>query len=207
MAGNKKRRFNTPIRPMGNLNRPSTGGGTTDTPPMSGAARATREGTKNPQIQDLEERDSEPEPGKEAPERTASTESSITTYLEQIFSKRFDAMQSMVEHLPGVAPPIRRSNPDSYADTPFVEEIASVEMPRTSPSQASRCMTVLATPMITSRSTSKGCWRLNSLRNPAKARYAKGLSNNFVEQLASNRSLEKTSDGLYEILQHRVEPL
>ncbi|KAG5397571.1 hypothetical protein IGI04_019385 [Brassica rapa subsp. trilocularis] len=47
-----------------------------------------------------------------------------------MFSKRFDAMQSMVERLPGVAPPIRRSNPDSYTDTPFAEEIASVEMPR-----------------------------------------------------------------------------
>ncbi|KAF2546688.1 hypothetical protein F2Q70_00022097 [Brassica cretica] len=33
------------------------------------------------------------------------------------------------------------------------------------------------------------------------------FSNKFVEQLASSRSLEKTSDGLYEILQHRVEPL
>ncbi|XP_013668715.2 uncharacterized protein LOC117126094 [Brassica rapa] len=29
----------------------------------------------------------------------------------------------------------------------------------------------------------------------------------FVEQFASSRSLEKTSDGLYEILQHRAEPL
>ena len=36
-------------------------------------------------------------------------------------------MQSMVERLPGVAPPIRRSNRGSYADTPFVEDI---EMPR-----------------------------------------------------------------------------
>ncbi|KAF3534742.1 hypothetical protein DY000_02042901 [Brassica cretica] len=129
-AGYKKRRFNTPIRPMGNLNTPSTAGGTTDTPPMSGVAGATREGTENPKIHKLEESDSEPEPGKEAPERTAAIESPISAYLEQIFSKRFDAMQSMVERLPGVVPPIQRSNPDSYADTPFVEEIASVEMPR-----------------------------------------------------------------------------
>ncbi|KAF2555082.1 hypothetical protein F2Q68_00017396 [Brassica cretica] len=93
-------------------------------------AGATREGTENPQIHDQEESDSDPEPGKEAPERAAETESSITAYLEQIFSKRFDAMQSKVERLPGVAPPIRRSNPDSYADTPSVEEIASIEMPR-----------------------------------------------------------------------------
>ena len=78
----------------------------------------------------MEESDSELEPENEAPKRAAAAESSITAYLEQIFSKRFDAMQSMVERLPGVAPPIRRSNPDSYADTPFVEDIASVEMPR-----------------------------------------------------------------------------
>ncbi|KAF3587790.1 hypothetical protein F2Q69_00031266 [Brassica cretica] len=34
-----------------------------------------------------------------------------------------------------------------------------------------------------------------------------GLSDKFVEQFASSRSLEKTSDSLYEVLQHRVEPL
>ncbi|XP_013651589.1 uncharacterized protein LOC106356369 [Brassica napus] len=33
------------------------------------------------------------------------------------------------------------------------------------------------------------------------------LSDNFGEQFASSRSLEKISDDLYEILQHRVEPL
>ncbi|KAF3599828.1 hypothetical protein F2Q69_00035283 [Brassica cretica] len=29
----------------------------------------------------------------------------------------------------------------------------------------------------------------------------------FVEQFTSSKDLEKTSDGLYEILQHRTEPL
>ena len=33
------------------------------------------------------------------------------------------------------------------------------------------------------------------------------LSDKFVEKFASSRDLEKTSDGLYEILQHRAEPL
>ncbi|KAF3576072.1 hypothetical protein DY000_02031039 [Brassica cretica] len=33
------------------------------------------------------------------------------------------------------------------------------------------------------------------------------LSYRFVEQFASSQNLEKTSDSLYEILQHRVEPL
>ncbi|KAF3556705.1 hypothetical protein F2Q69_00013466 [Brassica cretica] len=128
-TGNKKRRFNTRIRPMGNLNTPNSGEGTTGTPPTSGVAGETREGTENPRIHDLEEDYSEPEPENEGPNNTA-TESSITAYLEQIFSKKFDAMQSMVERLLRVAPQIRRSNPDSFADTPFVEEIVSVEMPR-----------------------------------------------------------------------------
>ncbi|KAF2589452.1 hypothetical protein F2Q70_00039296 [Brassica cretica] len=99
-TGNKKRRFNTRVRPKENLNTPSTEGGTIDKPPALGVAGASREGTENPQIHNLKESDSEPEPEKEAPGRAAATESSITAYLEQIFSKRFDAMQSMVERLP-----------------------------------------------------------------------------------------------------------
>ncbi|KAF3574796.1 hypothetical protein F2Q69_00059725 [Brassica cretica] len=47
-----------------------------------------------------------------------------------MFSKRLDAMKSMVERLPRVAPQIWKSNPDSYADTPFTEEITRIEMPR-----------------------------------------------------------------------------
>ncbi|KAF2599754.1 hypothetical protein F2Q70_00026055 [Brassica cretica] len=72
-TGNKKRRFNTRVRSMGNLNTPSTEGGNIDTPPALGVAGATREGTENPQIHNLEESDSEPEPEKEASERAAAT--------------------------------------------------------------------------------------------------------------------------------------
>ncbi|KAF3554575.1 hypothetical protein F2Q69_00013611 [Brassica cretica] len=200
--------------------------GTTDTPPASGVAGATQEGTENPQIHDLEESDSEPEPGK------AATESSITAYLEQMFSRRFDAKQSMVERLPGVGPSIRRSNPDSYADTPFAEEIASVEMPRkfSFPSikmydgtgdpddhmQYKQRMLAVALPKESREATMcKGFgstlvgpalqWYIN-LPTRSISSFA-GLSDKFVEQFASCRSLEKTSDGLYEIFQHRVEPL
>ncbi|KAF2556088.1 hypothetical protein F2Q68_00015902 [Brassica cretica] len=91
--------------------------------------RATHKGAENPQVHNLEESDSEPESDKEMPEKISVTESSMTAYLETMFSKRF-AMQSIVECLAGVAPPICRSKPNSYADTPFVEGIASVEMPR-----------------------------------------------------------------------------
>ncbi|KAF3582607.1 hypothetical protein DY000_02031037 [Brassica cretica] len=47
------------------------------------------------------ESESEPEPDKEAPEGAAKTESPMVAYLEHMFSKRLDAMQSMVERLPG----------------------------------------------------------------------------------------------------------
>ncbi|KAF3554256.1 hypothetical protein F2Q69_00013522 [Brassica cretica] len=202
-------------------------------PPAPRVAGETREGTENPKIQYLEESDSEKEPEKEALERAAAAESSVTAYLEQIFSKRFDAMQSMVERLPGVAPPIRRSNPDSYADTPFVEDIASVEMPRkfSFPSikmydgtgdpddhtaQYNQRMLAVALPKESREATMcKGFdstligpalqWYIN-LPTRSISSFA-GLRDKFVEQFASRRSLEKTSDGLYEILQHRVEPL
>ncbi|KAG2271616.1 hypothetical protein Bca52824_066171 [Brassica carinata] len=47
---------------MGNLNTPTSGEGTTDTPPTPRVAGATWEGTENPQIHDQEESDSDPEP-------------------------------------------------------------------------------------------------------------------------------------------------
>ncbi|KAF2531224.1 hypothetical protein F2Q70_00030006 [Brassica cretica] len=210
---------------MGNLSTPNTGEGTTNATPASGAAGATRKGIDDHQINDLEESDSEPEHEKEEPEKTAA-ESSITAYMEQMFSKRFDAMQSMVERLPGVAPPIRRSNPDSYTDTPFAEEIASVEMPRKFSfpnikmydgigdpddhiAQYKQRMLAVALPKESREATMcKGFgstligpalqWYIN-LPTRSISSFA-GLRDKFVEQFASSRSLEKTSDGLYEIL-------
>ncbi|XP_013617532.1 PREDICTED: uncharacterized protein LOC106324054 [Brassica oleracea var. oleracea] len=218
---------------MGNLNTPNSGEGATDPAPESGVAEATLEGAENPRFHNVEESDSEPEYNKETPEKITATESSMTAYLEQMFSKRFDALQSMVERLPGVAPPIRRSNPDSYADTPFVEAIALVEMPRmfSFPSikmydgtgdpddhiaQYKQRMLAVALPKESREATMcKGFgstligpslqWFIN-LPTRSISSFA-SLSDKFVEQFASSRSLEKTSDGLYEILQHRVEPL
>ncbi|XP_048620015.1 uncharacterized protein LOC125590479 [Brassica napus] len=139
----------------------------------------------------------------------------------------------MVERLPGVAPPIRRRNPDSYADTHFAEEIASVEMPRkfSFPSikmyngtgdpdddiaQYKQRMLAVALPKESHEATMCKGFGFTLIR-PALQWYINlptrfissfaGLSDKFVEQFTSSRSLEKTSDGLYEILQHRVEPL
>ncbi|KAF3565431.1 hypothetical protein DY000_02014363 [Brassica cretica] len=144
-----------------------------------------------------------------------------------------DDMQSMVERLPGVAPPIRKSSPDSYADTRFTDEITLIEMPRkfsfpsikayddtTDPddhvSQYRQRMLAVALPKESREETMcKGLgstltgpalqWYIN-LPSRSIASFAV-LSDKFVEQFASSRDLEKTSDGLYEILPHWAEPL
>ncbi|WZZ78178.1 hypothetical protein YC2023_098750 [Brassica napus] len=232
-SAEKLSQFQHPGSTHGNLNTPNSGEGVTDPALGSGVARATREGAENPQVHNLEESDSEPESDKETPEKISATESSMTAYLEKMFSKRFDAMQSMVERLPGVAPPIRRSNPDSYVDTPFVEGIASVEMPRKFffPSikmydgtgdpddhiaQYKQRMLAVALPKESREATMcKGFG--STVIGPALQWYINlptrsissftSLNDKFVEQFTSSRSLERTSDGLYEIFQHRVEPL
>ena len=61
---------------------------------------STRDKAKNAQTYDKEDSDSEPEPDKEAPDGATKVESPMVAYLEQMFSKGLDAMQSMVESLP-----------------------------------------------------------------------------------------------------------
>ncbi|KAF3574327.1 hypothetical protein F2Q69_00058469 [Brassica cretica] len=59
-------------------------------PPRRDAA--TREKAKGAQTYDVEDSESEPEPDKEAPEGVAKMESPMVAYMEQMFSKRVDAM-------------------------------------------------------------------------------------------------------------------
>ncbi|KAF3550908.1 hypothetical protein DY000_02007496 [Brassica cretica] len=194
---------------------------------------STREKAKDAQTYDIEDSESKPQPDKEAPEGATKAESPMVAYLEQMLSKRLDTMQCMVERLPGVAPPIRKSNPDSYADNPFTDEITLIEMPRkfsfpsikayddtTSPddhiAQYRQRMLAVALPKEARDATMcKGFG--STLTGPAMQWYINLpsrsiasfviLSDKFVEEFASSKGLEKTSDGLYEILQHRAEPL
>ena len=138
----------------------------------------------------------------------------------------------MVERLLGVAPPIRKSNPGSFTDTPFTENIALIEMPRKffpnikmydgtgDPDvhvvQYKQRVLAVALPREFREATMcKGFgstligtalqWYIN-LPIGSISSFAT-LSDGFVELFTSSRNLEKTSDSLYEILQHRVEPL
>ena len=107
IASNKKCLFRTQVRSIPSLDTPNTAGGTAQQP--SGEAGASGEKAGDTRVHETISSDSE----METSEGAASLQSSLTTYLEQMFSKKLDAMQSMVERLPGVAPPIRKSNPGS----------------------------------------------------------------------------------------------
>ncbi|KAG2266357.1 hypothetical protein Bca52824_073436 [Brassica carinata] len=60
-----------------------------------------REKAQDAQTYDVEDSESEPEPDKEAHDGATKAESPMVAYLEQMFTKRLDAMQSMVERLLG----------------------------------------------------------------------------------------------------------
>lgn len=52
-------------------------------------------------------------------QEAAVTKKSVEmAYLEWIFFKKFEAVQSFIERLPGINPPMRRSALDSSMDTP-----------------------------------------------------------------------------------------
>ncbi|KAF3512537.1 hypothetical protein F2Q69_00006559 [Brassica cretica] len=129
-------------------------------------------------------------------------------------------MQSMVERFPGVAPPIRKSNPDSYADTPFAYQIILIEMPMKfsfpsikeydGPSDSDDHVTqymqrMLAVALPKESREAIMCKGFGSiLTGPALQWYinlpSRSISSfaipsdKFVEQFASSRDLEKTYD-------------
>ncbi|KAF3524219.1 hypothetical protein F2Q69_00048827 [Brassica cretica] len=100
-ASNKKRRFRTQVRPMLTLETLNSGAGTNLPTTAPGGDASTQEKAKDAQTYDMEDIDSEPEPDKEASDGAARTESPMIGHLHQMFSDRLDAMQSMVERLPG----------------------------------------------------------------------------------------------------------
>ncbi|KAF3485405.1 hypothetical protein F2Q69_00052554 [Brassica cretica] len=100
-ASNKKRRFRAQVRPMPTLETPNSGTDANLPPTASGGDTSTREKARDAQTYDVEDSESEPEPNKEAPDGATKAESPMVVYLEQMFTKRLYAMQSMVERLPG----------------------------------------------------------------------------------------------------------
>ncbi|KAL0702587.1 hypothetical protein Bca4012_058709 [Brassica carinata] len=230
-AGNKRRRFRTRVRPMPPLDTPTNEEGAAHRPipvdePENGDTVTRKTWTHR-------DSDSEMEDEEYSPDDLAITKPAMAAYLEKMFSEKFNTIQSMVERLLEVAPPARRIDPNSYSDTPFMEEIKSVEMPRKFSFPAvkmydgtsdpdnhvaqykQRMLTVAIPKELREPTMCKGFgstltgpdlqWYINL---PTKStRSFAALSDKFVEKFASSRNLEKSSENLYEVLQHRGEPL
>ncbi|KAK0580870.1 hypothetical protein LWI29_007278 [Acer saccharum] len=149
------------------------------------------------------------------------------------FSRRFAEMEALIQRIPGVPAPIKKSTANSFADSPFVDAIALMEMPKkfnfpnmkqyegtTDPddhiAQYKQRMFTAAIP----RDLREACMCKafgSSLSGPALQRYTNlpnnsidsfaQLTDTFVEQFASSRKLEKLSDDLYTITQRTGENL
>ena len=55
---------------------------------------------------------------------------SPSTTLEQVVGKRFAEMEAMIQRIPGVPTRLKKSLPHSYVDSPFVDSITLVDMPK-----------------------------------------------------------------------------
>ncbi|KAK0603081.1 hypothetical protein LWI29_001207 [Acer saccharum] len=149
------------------------------------------------------------------------------------FSRRFTEMEALIQRIPGVPAPIKKSTANSFADSPFVDAIALMEMPKkfnfpnmkqyegtTDPddhiAQYKQRMFTAAIP----RDLREACMCKafgSSLSGPALQWYTNlpnnsidsfaQLTDTFVEQFASSRKLEKLSDDLYTITQRTGENL
>ncbi|KAF3505861.1 hypothetical protein F2Q69_00006025 [Brassica cretica] len=196
MASNKKRRFRTQVRPMPTLETPKSGMGA-NLPTMTlGGDASTREKAKDAQTYDVEDSESEPEPDKEAPNGAVRMESPMIAHLHQMFSERLDAMQSMVERLPEFSFPSIKAydsttDPDDHV-AQYIQRMLTIALPKGS-HEATMCKgfgSTLTGPALQ--------WYINL---PARSiAFFAVLREKFVEQSASSRDLENTSDSLYEIV-------
>ncbi|KAF3536467.1 hypothetical protein F2Q69_00022929 [Brassica cretica] len=168
---------------------------------------STCEKAKDAQTYDVDDSESEPEPDKESPDGATKAESPMVAYLEHIFTKRLDATQSMVERLPEMPKKFSFPSIKAYDGTTDLDDHVAhyrqrmlvVALPKGS-HEATMCKgfgSTLIGPALQ--------WYIN-LPSRSIASFAV-LSDKFVEQFASSKDLEKTSDSLYEILQHHAEPL
>lgn len=68
-------------------------------------------------------------------EAAITKKSEEAVYVKDVFFKKFKAVYSLIESLPSVSPPIRRSASDSYADTPLHTRSPTSGYQEGSPSQ------------------------------------------------------------------------
>ena len=149
--------------------------------------------------------------------------SSPSTTLEQVVAKRFTKMEAMIQRILGVPSLLKKSLPHSYADSPFLDSITLVEMPKkfSFPNMKMYDDTTDLTDHIASykqhiftaiipREQREACmckifgsilqgptlqWYMN-LPNNFISSFAQ-LTDTFVKQFTSSKKLEKLSGDLY----------
>ncbi|KAF2534245.1 hypothetical protein F2Q70_00029185 [Brassica cretica] len=99
---------------MSTLETPKSGTDANLPPTASGEGVPAREKTRS---HDVEESESEPESDEETPDGAAIAESPMIAHLHQMFSKRLDAMQSMMGQQ--VKWPQKMKAPDSFWNPSF----------------------------------------------------------------------------------------
>ncbi|KAK0571367.1 hypothetical protein LWI29_014734 [Acer saccharum] len=149
------------------------------------------------------------------------------------FSRRFAEIEALIQRIPGVPTPIKKSTANSFADSPFVHAITLIEMPKkfnfpnmkqyegtTDPddhiAQYKQRMFTAAIPRDLREACM--CKAIGSNLSGPTLQWYTNLPNNsidsfvqltdtFVEQFTSSRKLEKLSDDLYTITQRTGENL
>ena len=64
------------------------------------------------------------------PPKAGSNLSSINDSIKQAVAKWFTEMEVMIQKIPGVPTPIKKSLPHSYADSNFMDSIFLIDMPK-----------------------------------------------------------------------------
>ncbi|KAH6792809.1 hypothetical protein C2S52_003286 [Perilla frutescens var. hirtella] len=121
--------------------------------------------------------------------------------------QRLAGMEAMITRIPGVPLPIRKAAPNSFADSPFVDEIGLTEMPSKFTLPSIKLFNGTSDPDDhIAHLSGAALQRFTNLPNASIGSFAQ-LTDLFVEQFASSRKIEKHSDDLYAIFQYPNETL
>ncbi|XP_074342923.1 uncharacterized protein LOC141680652 [Apium graveolens] len=120
--------------------------------------------------------------------RRSRHRSKAKNHIPESVKKELQEVREMIQRIPGVPKPLEKATATSYADSPFTDEIARVEILK-------RFTVPYMKPYDGSR-----------LPNGSIGTFA-NLVDAFNAQFANNWIFEKTTSDLYKIVQRRREPL
>ncbi|XP_057789072.1 uncharacterized protein LOC131005932 [Salvia miltiorrhiza] len=109
-------------------------------------------------------------------------------------ARKLSEMEALIQRIPGVPAPIHKSSENCYADSPFVDEIALVEMPVKFSFPSMQIFDGTTDPT-------------DHIAQYKQRMFTAAIPCELRQQYASSRKLEKISEDLYAVVQQRGEPL